>query len=595
MTTIEEVKTSYNHTIEEGDRNLSKVKRQIFHIGTIRLLIVLAAGFTCYWLWPDFSMIGLSIIAALVIYLVFAKYHARLFARKQYIEQLIQDARNELSALGYDFSPFDGAKECTDAGHSFSLDLDIFGERSFFQSINRTVTAFGKKGLVDMLLHPLQDKNRITGRQEAIAELSRKQEFIRHFRATGQVGDAQDFDYNALTKNIQAAKSGWWKIVPVFFLLLAVAVFALSFLNVIPAGVFPVYWFVMIIASILLARNIRHKLDFLDKRYEVIRTYSTLLKIMESEQFDSPLLKQIQEKIVTPQSASLAFAQLKKLGNNMDIAETAVGAMLLNPFLGWNVYYSNKILGWIVRHQQYIKTWFEAVGELDSLLSLAMFAYNHPDYVYPEVSDKREIVGKDLGHPMMNREKCVHNDICEPKFPYFMVVTGANMAGKSTYLRTVGVNLVLAGMGAPVCASSFRFYPFVLVTNLRTSDSLNDNESYFFAELKRLKMIIDRLEAGEELFIILDEILKGTNSEDKQRGSIALMKQLVSLGGNGIIATHDLELGNLEQEFPDAVKNYRFEADIEGDTLSFSYKLKEGVAQNMNACFLMKKMGITGL
>ena len=196
---------------------------------------------------------------------------------------------------------------------------------------------------------------------------------------------------------------------------------------------------------------------------------------------------------------------------------------------------------------------------------------------------------------MIHRDICVRNDVNISKSPFFLVITGANMAGKSTYLRTIGINHTLACAGAPVCAEQLTFYPGRLVTNLRTADSLADNESYFFAELKRLKMIIDRLQSGEELFIILDEILKGTNSEDKQKGSLALMKQLIALNGNGIIATHDLVLGNLESEYPDNVKDYRFEADITNDNLTFSYKIREGVAQNMNACFLMKKMGITGL
>lgn len=248
-----------------------------------------------------------------------------------------------------------------------------------------------------------------------------------------------------------------------------------------------------------------------------------------------------------------------------------------------------------MRNKENVASWFESLAQFDSLVSMANFAYNNPEYTYPEACDNFVLEGKNLGHPMLNRSVCVRNDIDISHNPYFLVITGANMAGKSTYLRTVGINLVLACAGMPVCADSFRFYPYRLVTNLRTSDSLADNESYFFAELKRLKMIIDRLQSGEHLFIILDEILKGTNSEDKQKGSIALMKQLVSLNGNGIIATHDLILGNLEEEFPEAIKNYRFEADIEGEHLSFTYKMREGVAQNMNASFLMKKMGITGL
>ena len=166
------------------------------------------------------------------------------------------------------------------------------------------------------------------------------------------------------------------------------------------------------------------------------------------------------------------------------------------------------------------------------------------------------------------------------------------MAGKSTYLRTIGVNYLLACIGTPVCCTQMKIYPAHLITSLRTSDSLTDNESYFFAELKRLKLIIDKLDAGEELFIILDEILKGTNSMDKQKGSIALIKQFMELEANGIIATHDLLLGSLAEIYPNNIRNYRFEADITNDELTFSYLLKEGVAQNMNACFLMKKMGI---
>lgn len=246
------------------------------------------------------------------------------------------------------------------------------------------------------------------------------------------------------------------------------------------------------------------------------------------------------------------------------------------------------------KHGRDIETWFAVLAEMDALISLGTFACNRPDYIYPEISDIPCFRGKELGHPLIPREKCVTNDIDISRKPFFMIVTGANMAGKSTYLRTVGVNHVLASVGLPVCADELTFYPGRLLTNLRTSDSLVNSESYFMAELKRLRMIIDRLESGEEgLLIILDEILKGTNSEDKQRGSLALMKRLTGLGGNGIIATHDLALGSLENEFPREIKNWHFDAVICEDVLTFDYKLREGIARNMNASFLMRKMGIT--
>jgi DNA mismatch repair ATPase MutS len=260
----------------------------------------------------------------------------------------------------------------------------------------------------------------------------------------------------------------------------------------------------------------------------------------------------------------------------------------------WDTRKALQIEQWKQENGNDLIDWIKILGELDAYCCLGVFSFNHPDYPFPAFSDNYFIFkGRALGHPLKNRNLFVRNDIDIDKHPFFMIITGANMAGKSTYLRTIGVNFVLACIGAPVCAESLTLYPARLVSSLRTSDSLLENESYFFAELKRLKMIIDRLQTGEQLFILLDEILKGTNSMDKQKGSLALVQQLVRLQSCGIIATHDLLLGNLAGEFPGNIKNYRFEADIVADELSFSYRLQPGVAQNMNACFLMQKMGIT--
>ena len=250
---------------------------------------------------------------------------------------------------------------------------------------------------------------------------------------------------------------------------------------------------------------------------------------------------------------------------------------------------------WKEMYSGKLKNWFDVLGEFDMFSSFGTFAFNHPGYIYPDIADSYfEMQGKALGHPLMRRDKCVCNNIDIPESKYFLIITGANMAGKSTYLRTVGVNFLFACMGLPVYAESLTVYPAHLVTSLRTADSLISNESYFFAELKRLKMIIDRLGTGEKLFIILDEILKGTNSVDKQKGSIALIKQLVEKETCGIIATHDLLLGSLSDTFPKNVQNKRFEADIKNDELTFTYQIRDGIAQDMNATFLMKKMGIFG-
>jgi DNA mismatch repair ATPase MutS len=228
------------------------------------------------------------------------------------------------------------------------------------------------------------------------------------------------------------------------------------------------------------------------------------------------------------------------------------------------------------------------------LSSFAGFAFNHPTSVYPEFSDAAFVFkANNLKHPFISDEVSVGNDVKFTGWQQFHIVTGANMAGKSTYLRTVGINMILAMTGCPVLADEFLLTPAELFTGIKTSDSLQDGESYFFAELKRLEMMIRRLEKKEPMFIILDEILRGTNSADKQKGSKALISQLVKLGASGMIATHDLTLGELATVFKNHVINKRFEVETENNELVFDYKLKEGISQNLNASFLMKKMGIT--
>jgi hypothetical protein len=538
------------------------------------------------------------IFVSIALFLFLMKYHNRLFLKKRYCELLVQNAENELKGIDYDFSAFDGAFEKADANHSYSVDLDLFGNHSFFQSVNRTVTSFGKNKLADTLLEPFENKTDITAHQEAVKELSDNPGLLNHLRATGQMSEAEDLDIHHFSQQFMQTgllSKNLWK----YFIYIAPVAFALSVvscaLGLAPIAVPGLCWTLFFLASLVPMKDIRLKMNLLEKKADTLQTYSGIFKIIEAGEFKSPLLLALQNKIRKGEDASMAIHRLRAYGNNLDQSSNILGMLILNPVFFWNVIYSIKIEKWIMRHKDNIICWLKVLADFDSLTSFAIYAYNHPDYAYPEVSETYMFEGKGLGHPMLNRKVCVRNDVAIGKRPFFLVVTGANMAGKSTCLRTVGINLTLACAGAPVCAASLKFYPYRLVTNLRTSDSLADNESYFFAELKRLKMIIDRLQSGEPLFIILDEILKGTNSEDKQKGSIALMKQLVSLQGNGIIATHDLVLGNLEKEFPDAIKNYRFEADIKDEHLSFTYKMREGVAQNMNASFLMKKMGITGL
>jgi hypothetical protein len=598
---IQDIVSSYQSGVNEQEIELQLLKQKIFRTGTLRLIMVLAVAALTYMLW-DNTIAAVSVLfAGILIFLFLLKYHDRLYRKKNYSETKRQYLIDELKGIEYDFSAFDGAENKIDAKHRFASDLDLFGHNSFFQSVNRTVTSFGTNKLAETFLSPLENKEEILQQQQAIKELNDKHKLILDYIIKGMLMgkdklNTKDFS-NSFSLISSFHKSRFWNfcvyLVPVMYLILTV----LIVVDIVPSVYFGALWALTFTASILPSKKVQHIAELFEKKTDVLKKYAVLFKIVEDEKFSSSTLNELKYPLKSSEHnvlpASKAINRLKFYYDCLGLAFSYPILFFFNPIFLWNVKYAIKIEKWINEHGTQIESWFATLAKFDSLASLAIFAHNHPEYTYPNISEQYTFEAKAVGHPLLHRDSCVKNDVDITKRPFFLVVTGANMAGKSTYLRTIGINHILACIGAPVCAGEMTVFPSKLVTNLRTTDSLNDNESYFFAELKRLKMIIDRLSAGETLFIILDEILKGTNSEDKQKGSLALIKQLISLNSNGIIATHDLVLGILEQEFPENIKNFRFEAEISDEKLTFSYKIREGIAKNMNATFLMKKMGIT--
>jgi ABC-type multidrug transport system fused ATPase/permease subunit len=573
------------------------LKKQIYLCGTLRLVVFLAMGVIIYLLFNVSWTIFVTLFVGAILFARLLSRQRKLSQQKSYADALVKIANDELKTFEGDYSSFNGAKERIDPMHDFSFDLDIFGERSVFQLLNRTALPLGQHRLADYLEFPLREKNVIEQRQEAVKELAQFEDFCLTFRKLGSVADGGFSNLEEVTKtfstNLDFPNRPFWQAAAVAVPLLYIVLLALVLAGVVSVGAFGLLYVATLGLSMMPMKRIMSILNVFNKKTKQLDTYAQLFQLIERTPFKSHLAKRLQNAVLQPVATSKNIAKLDYYYRNLDVTFSPA-IFFLNPFL-LNVRYALKINKWMQFHAAYTEKWFDVLAEFDALISLGTFAANNPDFSFPGMADSFVFQGKNLGHPLLSREKCVANDINIDRKPYFMIVTGANMAGKSTYLRTVSINHLLASVGAPVYADSLRFYPGRLLTNLRTADSLVNSESYFFAELKRLKMIIDTLKSSTEsgLFIILDEILKGTNSEDKQKGSFALMKRLVNLGGNGIIATHDLALGALENEFPDAVRNYHFDATIIGDTLTLDYRLHRGIAKNMNASFLMKSMGIT--
>lgn len=588
----------YTERLSLTEGQLQQVKKQIFRISMLRLALFIAGIAGLYFFFNQTTLLIICICLTFLPLFILVKIHNRFFIRKEWLETQARIIQEELQALSGDYSSFEDGKEYVNPEHPYSFDLDIFGRRSLFQSINRTCTFFGKVRLAEWLQNHLHEKTSIEKRQEMVREISEHTLFREQFRVAGLVHHSQSSDAEKIQawsqSPAQYLHAGWVKAfiwgVPVINSLLLIT----SLIGWTSFSCLGLSFGIFLVLSFGIIKRATYIQETYGKQLKSLNGYARLIALAKAEDWKSAGMLELMERFnLNGQSPVQVLQQLSKELDRLDLRNNQFLYVLLEGSIFFQLQEIVRIERWKVRYGQYISEWLETVGELDALCSLGTFAYNHPQYTYPELTEKPFcFLATQMGHPLMPVSQCVKNDATIPSRPFFLIITGANMAGKSTYLRTIGVNYLLACVGAPVCCERLKLHPNQLITSLRTSDSLSDNESYFFAELKRLKRIIDLLNQGQQLFIILDEILKGTNSMDKQKGSFDLIRQFMQLKANGIIATHDLLLGSLIKQFPEKIRNYCFEADIKDNELTFSYKLREGVAQNMNACFLMKKMGI---
>ena len=589
----------YNTNLSDTNKNLNKVNKTILYISITRILLFVGCISTVIALWSySAQTIIIGACCTLIPFLIMIKVHNSFFMRKQWLEVKADILEKELKGLDNDYSDFDDGKEFSDTEHLYSFDLDIFGRKSLFQAINRTCTHIGKRTLAGWIKNHLRTKKDIENRQNCIKDLSTRNDFRLKFAITGLINRSENSDDNDIQKwartESSLTKSTWARILIWLVPSVNIILLVCGLVNIISMSWFGLVFSVFVILSFSVIKRATALQEEYGKKLRTLSIYARLIKLTQSEEWNAEGIKDIVKRLeIDGKSPADALNALTKELDRLDLRNNQILYVILEGSMFFQLRQMIRIEAWKDRYGKYLSGWLEAVGEIDALCSLGTFAYNHPDYKFAEITDTPFCYdAEELGHPLMPEEQCVKNNALIPSRPYFLIITGANMAGKSTYLRAIGVNYLLACIGAPSCCKRMKIHPAQLITSLRTSDSLSDNESYFFAELKRLKRIIDMLNNGEELFIILDEILKGTNSTDKQKGSFSLIRQFMTLKANGIIATHDLLLGELVKYFPDQIRNYCFEADIKNNELYFSYKIREGIAQNMNACFLMKKMGI---
>jgi DNA mismatch repair ATPase MutS len=575
----------------ELEKEAAALKRKSLNLSILRFIVFLVTCGLVYFTFGSYSEV--IIVASLGFFLfsfLVLKYH-NLKRKKEVVEAKIHINKTEIKVLDKDFYQLKTGEEFVNPAHFYSNDIDLFGKGSFFQYLNRTATIDGQTVLANTLT-----ENKITAileKQNALKELSEKVIWRQHFSALASLVVVKN-----TSKSIVNWISNYTLVLPKYlikiqigFSLISLALIGFLSFGFISFSYLIIWFFVGLFITSKYGKKTLQIYTEIDKISDTFRQYHKLLDEIENEEFTSEILKEKKGIIKSEEKkASSIVKEFSKILNTFDQRNNDVIAILGNGLFLFEIYNACAVEKWIFKYQHSVKDWFEVVAFFDAQNSLANFNFNHPKFVFPEISNKKEIIkSAKLGHPLLKADKRIDNNF-SIEDEQFLIITGANMAGKSTFLRTVSLSIVMANCGLTVCAESFQYSPVKLITSMRTSDSLTDDASYFYSELKRLKFIVDEIKE-EKYFIILDEILKGTNSKDKAIGSKKFVEKLTKSKSTGIIATHDVSLCELEEEFS-GIKNYYFDAEIIKDELHFDYTLKNGVCKNMNASFLLKKMEI---
>ncbi len=584
-------KEFYSTEKQKFANQLAVLRKQLTTSSTLRLLVFLITVFAIYFFFGNYIIMGLVAFSGISIFMYLLLRHNNLQYKKDLTSELVKINQIEIEALTGNYLSLDEGKEFVDPTHFYSYDIDLFGRGSFFQYINRTAIAEGK-----VLLAKTLTENNIADielKQEAIKDLATKANWRQQFSAIASLVKVEHSTQSILKwiKNYKTAFTNIVKWLSLVFSLLSLIIISLAITQIISYNIVLFWFFLGLGISAYYFKKVNTVYQNADKAKSTFKQYHKLLQQIESEDFNAQLLQEQQKNIKTStKKASAIFAQFSRLLDALDQRNNVIIAILGNAFFLRDLQIAYKIEEWITKYAAKVENWFEVIAFFDAQNSLANVAFNHPEYVFPKINNETTIIkAEQLGHPLLKTAQRIDNDFTI-KDQQFFIITGANMAGKSTFLRTVSLGILMANIGLPVCAKTFDYAPIKLITSMRTSDSLTDDESYFFSELKRLKFIVEEIK-NEDYFIILDEILKGTNSTDKAIGSKKFVQKLVASNSTGIIATHDLSLCEIEKELNE-VENYYFDAEIINNELNFDYKLKDGICQNMNASFLLKKMEI---
>jgi uncharacterized membrane protein (DUF485 family) len=590
----------YDKRKEKYHQLVTKQNSKVNLISNLRFItFFLGLGVIIYLhLMESYLLSSIIALGFILVFLVLVFKHQRAMDEKDYFSVLLKINENSLVRTKGQWNAFpDTGEEFLDENHQYAQDLDIFGKGSLFQWINTATTFTGREKLRKVLAEPCQNAGEIMKRQEAVAELADKLNWRQEFTAVGLLAKDELHDPRALLTWAGAGNKLFLKrwvitlirLLPAVTIALIAAAYFSSEISYYIPGIAVVIQILFLVPG---ARE-RGKLFNTANTYKNnLRAYSRMIKLLEKERFNSSYLKELQGRLINQnkENASVQLHQLDKIVGAISHRHHQI-YLIINILLLWDYQCLIALEGWLKKSGDSLGKWIEAIGEVEAIASLAVISYDHPDWAMPTITgESLALSAEEMGHPLLTGDR-ISNDLRFVPPVRILLITGSNMSGKSTLLRTAGINLVLAYTGAPVCARKFTCSLMGIYTCMRVSDNLEKNISSFYAELLRIKVIVRAAEEGREIFFLLDEIFKGTNSTDRHTGAKVLVNKLSREKALGLVSTHDLELGALEEE-NNKIKNFHFREYYEGEQLRFDYQLRPGLSTTRNAIYLMKMAGI---
>ena len=594
-----EIINDYTQRAAEAQLAADKYKNQanaysLMRLGVFALLLVVV----CVAIQQDnFTTLAVAVFISLFAFAWLVSRQVVFERQKQYFLDLKKVIENENGSILSYTNIYDNGARFADEKHYYSADLDIFGNASLFQLVNRSATNTGNEKLAGWLNAPAAKEN-ILSRQAAIKEIANKNSWkleaqaLLLFANKAQTDQLQNlFKYLKISLDLPGEK--WLSIYAKIAPWLLVSIMMLGYF-------YPVLMSVAILVglvnmSIVFSRAFYiKKADLIaGKIGDTLNNYAIVFDKIEKEHWGSTFCSNL-VKILKDGYTSARIKDLSRLINKLNYHLNLIVGFILNVFLLWDIRQIIAIENWKRDNHDNIEAAFDVIAEFEALISLSSLQINYPDWCLPEIAGGTgyTLMATGLAHPLISSKKRIENDYELADSHQIDIITGSNMAGKSTFLRTAGINTVLALCGAPVCARQMKVSVMTIVSYMRIKDSLNESTSTFKAELDRLQMLLAAVEGEQKIFFLIDEMLRGTNSVDKYRGSKAVIEQLISKNGVGMVATHDLQIAELEQKYPAYIRNFYFDIQVIDGEMLFDYKIKQGECKTFNASLLLKQIGI---